>query len=185
MEELKRILSRCCRSHCWVRNADGHPGHRQEPLDDSKVRAHLAGLKRYGVCPMAPGESTTRLALYDLDAHQGETSPEDMVLAAIEIIDRAKLMGLEAIPFRSSGGNGYHLYFMWDEPQDARSVRIALTAVLESCGFKNGTGGVAKGEVEIFPKSDSVPKDGWGSMVWLPFSGKSCALELVELESMQ
>jgi hypothetical protein len=70
--------------------------------------------------------------------------------------------------FRSSGGKGIHLYLLFKTDQDAYSVREMLGRALASCGFTNGTNGVAAGEVEIYPKQDSVP-DG-GAMLVLPLS---------------
>ena len=127
-------------------------------------------MQSYGLCPIAPGTSTTRVALFDFDSHKGEVSLDDMIAHAERV--RAALR-LASTMFTSSGGKGIHLYIVWDEPQDAYSVRQHMRDVLERCGFKPGTGGVVKGEVEIFPKQDSVPADGFGSMFILPFAGSS------------
>lgn len=174
---LDPILERVHRGHCWIKTADG-PRRLDEPLTAHHVARHLSGKAAFGVCPLAPGSSAVRLALLDLDAHHGETSWEDMSRVVLQVLDAAKARGLEGTPFRSSGGSGVHAYFLWplDQPQDAYSVRVRLREILESCDLKPGTGGVHKGEVEIFPKQSSVPLNGYGSMFILPLGGKSVRL---------
>lgn len=172
LPDLSAIVDRVCRTHCWRRTKNG-PVHINEPLTDAKIKEHLAGRKIYGASPIAPGESTTRLGLLDFDSHKGETSWIDMCAAAKEVLDAALARGLIGIPFRSSGGTGIHLFFIWDDPQDAYSVRELLRDVLANCYMKPGTGGVAKNEAEVFPKQDSVPISGYGSMFILPLASQS------------
>lgn len=177
---LEPLVSRLCVSHCWVvRN--GKPQHIKEALTESKLARHLAGGPRYGACPIAPGESTTRVALLDLDSHKGEVPWCDMADAADEIVQAAEEKGLRPTPFRSSGGAGMHLYFLWDAPQDAFSVRHVLKDLLAECDFMVGTGGVGKREIEVFPKQDSVSIDGSGNMFVLPFAGESTPLDPIDL----
>lgn len=178
---LDPIIERVYRGHCWAKTADG-PRRLNEPLTPHHVTRHLTGRAAFGVCPMGPGESTTRLALLDFDSHGGETPWAEMSRVALRVMDRADLLGLHAIPFRSSGGNGIHLYFLWDEPQDAYSVRLLLVSLLIQCGLSSGTGGVAAEEVEVFPKQDRVPANGYGSMFILPLAGKSVRLGVKDAE---
>ena len=81
--------------------------------------------------------------------------------------------------FRSSGGNGVHLYLLWDEAQDAYSVRMFLKGVLESVGLQDGAKGVRAGQVEVFPRQSEVPINGFGNQAILPLAGKSVPLQLV------
>jgi hypothetical protein len=113
------------------------------------------------------------VALYDLDAHRGETLWPEMVAVAQRLIEALAARGLVAHPWRSRGGRGIHLIVIWEAPQDARSVRALLTEVLRECGLKPGTGGVAAGEVEAYPKQNRVPPGGFGSMFILPGAGAS------------
>lgn len=149
-----------------------------EALTEARLIEHLSGGSARGVCPIKEGESTTRVGLFDLDSHKGATPWAEMVAHADAIRGEARLLfDLNLVPFRSSGGNGIHLYAVWDEPQDAHSVREALTAVLKRAGYENGTKGVAAGEVEVFPKQDRVPIGGYGNQFILPLAGKSVPLE--------
>ena len=175
LDILDPILDRVHRGHCWTKTPDG-PRRIDEPLTPSHVSRHLTGRAAFGVCPLAPGSSTVRLALLDFDSHKGETPWEEMSRVVLQVIDAAKDRGLVGIPFRSSGGNGVHLFFLWEEMQDAHSVREALRQILEACGLKNGTAGVANGCAEIFPKQSEVLPGKFGSMFVLPLSGKSVRL---------
>ncbi len=172
---LQPLVSRLSHAMYWRKGPDG-PRRIPEPFTKVKLTEHVTGNATYGLCPIAPGTSTTRVALLDLDSHKGETSWEDMTMYATNLINMLGLSGLTGIPFRSSGGKGVHIYIVWDEPQDAYSVRAALSSVLLACGFTNGTKGVKHGQVEIFPKQDSVPASGCGNMFILPLAFQSTPL---------
>jgi hypothetical protein len=169
---LEMLSASMCTSHCWVKTADG-PRRIVEPFDAMKLNEHLAKRKAYGLCPIKPGENTTRTAILDLDSHKGETSWADMLVAARMLESSLLLDGYFPTLFRSSGGHGIHLWLIWDHDQDAYSVREMLREHLAHCGFENGTGGVSTNQVEVFPKQSSVAPDGFGSMVILPFAGLS------------
>lgn len=149
----------------------------REALTRVRLKRHLEGGTARGVCPIKAGESTTQVALFDLDSHKGDVPWDAMVKIAYGMIDSMALFDLVGIPFRSSGGNGIHIYLVWDEPQDAYSVRQALKQFLNGCGFTDGAKGVKQQQIEIFPKQDSVPEDGFGNQFILPLAGKSAPLE--------
>lgn len=151
--------------------------------DDALTRArllrHLAGAQVRGAYLIKPGESVCRCAVLDLDDHTRSLNWDDMAHIAARIIKAAAKEGLRATPWSSSSGHGIHLWFLWDEPQDARSVRVALEGVLTSCMLKSGAHrvGLSGDYVEIYPKQDHVPADGYGNQVWLPLGGVSRPLE--------
>lgn len=178
---LQPVVSRISKTTCWVKR-NGKLTHIKEPLTAAKLTKHVNGSGlAYGACPIAPGQSVTMAAVFDLDSHKGETPWSDMQALALRILAAAGEIGLEAIPFRSSGGAGMHIYFLWGAPQDAYSVRQALAGILAACEFKPGTAGVNEGEIEIFPKQDHVPADGFGSMFVLPLAAASVPLDTFEL----
>jgi len=158
----------------------------REPLTEARLKRHLDGAMPRGVCPIKAGESTTRIALFDLDSHKGQTSWEEMVSVLARLEGAMQKHGLNPVPWRSSGGRGIHTYLVWDEPQDAYSVRQLCKAVLVEIGYKDGAKGVANLEVEVFPKQDSVPEHGFGNQFILPLAGKSAPLEpLCDYEVME
>lgn len=156
----------------------------REALTEVRLKRHLDGSLPRGVCPIKAGESTTRVALFDLDSHKGEVLWPAMVELAVMVIAIAG-PGWHFQAFRSSGGKGIHLIAIWDEPQDAYSVRQAMRSILERMDFKDGAKGVAQNEIEVFPKQDSVPEHGFGNQFILPLAGKSAPLEpLADYEVM-
>lgn len=159
----------------------------REPLTEARLMQHLNGGLARGVCPIKAGESTTRIALFDLDSHKGEISWKRMVEIAAALCSALEAKGYRPVVFRSTGGNGVHVFLIWDEDQDAHCVRWELDrGVLWPLGFKNGAKGVAGGEIEVFPKQDSVPEHGFGNQFILPLAGKSAPLEpLLGFEVME
>jgi predicted P-loop ATPase len=180
---LAPIVSRVVTSHCWVKR-DGKMSHTRKPLTDARLAHHCNGGPAYGAAQIEPGASTTLIACLDLDSHQGGTPWPEMQAVALDIMVAMGNFGMRPIPFRSSGGSGMHIYLLWDAPQDAYSVRYGLRTVLEMCGLRSGVGGVSRGEVEIFPKQNSVPADGFGNMFVLPLAGASVPLDPFELDDM-
>lgn len=174
---LMPLVERMNRSHCWIKTPDG-PRRLAEPFTEFMLAEHCAGRKAYGLCPIAPGESTCRVALLDFDSHDGATDWPGMVRTARDVMDAAALLfGLRGVAFRSGGGRGVHVYFLFNEPQDAHSVREALKEVLAACDLKPGTAGVAAGAVETYPKQDRVEVGDFGSMAILPLARKSVLLD--------
>lgn len=155
-----------------------------EPLTTAALRHHLNGGPARGVCPIKEGEDTTRVGLLDFDSHKGETPWSEMQAAAGRVCEALEARGLRPVPWRSSGGRGIHVYVLWDEPQDAYTVRQVLTEALADCGMRNGNGGVRAGQAEVFPKQDSVPVGGYGNQFILPLAGKSEPLDMLDLEPM-
>lgn len=158
----------------------------REELTRVRLKRHVEGTLARGVCPIRAGESTTRVAVFDLDSHKGETGWKRMVEIAAALCSALEAKGYRPVVFRSSGGRGIHIFLIWDEPQDAYSVRWGLDrGVLWPLGFKNGAKGVAAGEIEVFPKQDQVPEHGFGNQFILPLFGKSAPLEpLADYEVM-
>ncbi len=148
-----------------------------EALTPSALRRHLNGGPARGVCPIKAGEDTTAVAVLDLDSHRGETPWASMAEVAARVVQHATTRGVTLHPFASSGGRGVHLIALWDTPQDARSVRHLMADILAGCGLRSGAKGVAAGDVEVFPKQDSVPADGFGNQFILPLAGESVPLE--------
>jgi putative DNA primase/helicase len=181
-ELLRPITDRARPDRCAYKNKKGETGWTNDPklpLDENRINSHLNGFTGCGIGFIKPGESTTRLALFDLDAHNGETPFSVMLETADRLCAGLEAVGLRPMPFMSSGGSGIHLWMIWNTPQDAHSVRQTLIAVLEDAGLTPGDAGVISGEVEIFPKQAALNPEGPGSngnMAVIPFWNKSAAL---------
>jgi hypothetical protein len=177
IDGLVAIARHCWRGVHWEKGPEG-PRMVRQPLFKAHLEAHLTDGPAIGLAPIVPGESVTRLALLDLDSHRGEVGWKDMVSYGRRLAQTARTQfAFKPLAFRSSGGQGLHLIFFWREPQDAYSVRYTLRELLAANALKAGTRGVKHGEVEVFPKQDEVPLDGFGSMFVLPYAGQSVLLD--------
>jgi len=167
-QALVPLLARLRTDVRGVKRHGGKPFKEARALDAKALARHLNGGPAYGAYPIKPGESVCSVALLDLDAHRGETAWPQMTEVALTLCTALERLGLLPHPWRSSGGHGIHLLLTWAMPQDAYSVRQCLKGVLARCGFADGAGGVAQGQVEVFPKQDEVLREHFGNYFFLP-----------------
>jgi hypothetical protein len=115
--------------------------------------------------------------VFDLDDHDGSLGWEGILDAARRLAQGLIGRGLAFVAFRSGGGAGIHLFVPFSTPVPARELRRVMQDVVTSVGFAEGDGGVAKNQIEVFPKQDQVPVDGYGNLVALPLARKSTLLD--------
>jgi len=177
-QSLRPLLERIRRDVTALRRPGSPPVWTREPLTLERLNAHLAGVAYRGVGFIDAGSSTTAAAVLDLDDHDGSLGWDEVARTATTLLDALLDHDLIGVPFRSSGGKGVHIWLLWEQTQDAYSVRKLLEQVLGACWLSVGTGGLTKEQVEVFPKQDRVDADGFGNMVILPYAGgtASCAL---------
>ena len=175
-QALQPILSRVRTDATAVRQSDGIVRWTDQPLTEARLLAHLTDGAARGCCPIKAGQSTVMLGLFDLDSHKGEVSWSEMSAVADRLCGVLEAHDLMPIAFRSGGGNGMHIYLIWDQVQDAYSVRRAMTEAVEAIGYKSGTGGLGRKQIEVFPKQNSVAADKFGNMFVLPLSRASVPL---------
>lgn len=174
---LRPLVERVRTDVTAVKKSDGVQAWTRQELTEERLARHLNGGPARGVCPVQEGSNVTLVALLDFDSHKGEVDWARMSAVVRSVVDVLELAwGMSPVLFRSSGGRGVHLYLLWDDAQDCYSVRAWLREVLESCGLRSGTGGVVKGEVEIFPRQDSVAAGKFGNQFVLPLAGASVPL---------
>lgn len=137
-------------------------------LPKDALAKHIEGTRRFGV-PFLQGDRCMA-AMIDLDDHDGSLGWETMKAVADQFLDALFQKGLLAQPFRSGGGAGINLWLVWAEPQQAAGVRRLLAEIASTLGYRNGAGGVAKKQVEIFPKQDRVEEGEIGNCAALPRS---------------
>lgn len=172
-ETLRPLTDRARQDRCAKKEHGQLPKWASYGLSDQRIDDHLKGRMGCGIGFINPGQSTTRLALLDLDAHNGETSFDDMLQTADRLCAALEAVGLRPMAFKSSGGSGIHIWMIFNTPQDAHSVRHQLWGVLKKVGLTDGTGGVVSGEVEVFPKQDRVAVGKDGNLAIIPFWNKS------------
>lgn len=173
---LAPLTSRVRTDVTAVKRADGRQAWTREALTSERVAKHLNGGPARGVSQIKEGSTSTLVGVLDFDSHDGATPWPAMLAAATGVVEALVLLGGSPIAFRSSGGRGVHVYCLWDEPQDAYSVRVWLADALRSCGYEPGTKGVQAKQVEVFPKQNEVPLGGFGNQVVLPLAGASVPL---------
>ena len=139
------------------------------------LERHLSGQQPVGAYLV--NNDKVEFAALDVDDHEAAVGWDSVAAATLRLRDSAAKIGLMAHPWRSGGGAGSHLFFVFDQPQNARDVRFQLRALLAENGFAEGTGGLAKNEVEIFPKQDRVGADGLGNLIALPGARASLPLD--------
>lgn len=177
LKALDPIISRVRTDITWKKTKKGSICERDVKLDNTRLLEHLDGGPGVGVCPIKEGETTTSVGLLDLDSHKGETEWDDMQNWCERVCSHFETLGAKPVAFRSSGGKGVHIYFIWAEPQDAYSVREYLKNGIATLGFKPGVTGVKNGTIEIFPKQNMIPVGGCGNQFILPLTGKSVPLD--------
>lgn len=173
--DLEALLSRVRRDVTAVHTAEGMKWTKQS-MTPRRLAAHLNGGPARGVAFVAPGSDRASVGLLDLDSHKGETPWPSMVQALVKVVAALRARALEPSVWRSRGGRGIHVYVLWARPQQAAAVRAVLREAIQEAGFRSGTKGVGAGQIEVFPKQDSVPVDGFGSQVILPGAGQSAPL---------
>src|SRR5688572_30685360 len=108
---LKPLTDRVRNDVTAVRQDDGSSRWTQQRLTDERIAAHLDGTLGRGVSQIPADDHRTRVAVFDLDSHGGETPWFEMTCVAARLCRALQLAhGLEPTVFRSSGGRGIHVY---------------------------------------------------------------------------
>lgn len=176
LRALAPLVARVRTDVTAVKRADGRQLWTHDALTPARLARHLNGGPARGVSQIKAGESVTMVGVLDFDSHGGEVPWAQMVSIVGDVMLSLELLGGAPTAWRSSGGRGVHVYCLWDTPQDAYSVRRWLQDALRSCGLESGTKGLQAGQVEVFPKQDSVGVAGFGNQVVLPLAGESVPL---------
>ena len=129
-----------------------------EALFLSYVEGHLKGKLRVGCYTPSPGDSTSRWGCIDIDGgDKHKNGVEDVNATCEDMLTRCNgPVYLE----QSKGGEGWHLWFFFEEAMPAVDIRRELLRI---------DGGW---ECEVFPKCDFLREEGFGNLVWLPFFGQ-------------
>ena len=121
------------------------------PITVEVITKHLAGIVPLGVFPLVGQQST--VAVVDFD------SPDTDTVARFRT--EARKLGLCPYVERSKG-KGFHVWFFWENPIEAKLVVQCLRAVLASIGAP---------ETEVFPKQVTLEPGAFGSFINCPLFG--------------
>lgn len=176
-EHLKKIAP-LYRTDCYGEfDLQAGRGYRlvKAPVTDEVIRAHAEN--RQPIMLYTVVGDKTQLLTFDIDDHLGEASDEAKTEALRQICDSLIADDMKPDVSRSGGGKGAHVSCYFRTPQSAAAVRRYGEELLVRLGLKPGAGGIAKGEVEVFPKQDRVDADGYGSGIALPLARASVPLD--------
>ena len=129
------------------------------PFDEKVAAAHLNGQKVIGIYTILPGDLCHFLAI-DLD----EGNWRDDV-TAIRTVCRER-----AIPCTveiSRSGNGAHVWFFFEEAENAASARCFGIGILDAA-MRSRAAMSFKSYDRMFPNQDTMPKGGIGNLIALP-----------------
>ena len=142
------------------------------PIADDVIRNHLIGLDptdRFrrefviGVYPMLVDETCWFLAV-DFDKEEWKENSR-------AYLETCETFNVPAVLERSRSGNGGHIWIFFSEPIPAKLARqlgaFMLTRTMETrpeMGFRSYD--------RFFPSQDTLPRDGFGSLIALPLQAK-------------
>jgi hypothetical protein len=127
---------------------------------------------RLGAYNIAP-DGTTRWLCLDFDGpgHKGSHLASPLG-AAVATMDAFTRVGLPTHLERSGGGQGFHLWMLFETPIAAATVRkigFALAPVVP-LALGLGVSDAIKGRgIEVFPKQDELSGERTGNLVFLPW----------------
>lgn len=132
---------------------------RKAELTDKVLLTHLLHKSIIGVPAINPLDSTTRWGCIDIDNHSEEIKDANWhtVHRICEILDQHDV---SYICEDSNGKGGFHLWIVWDKPIPAYDCRRFLYWLLVKTKADPHIH-------EVFPKQNTIPKDGFGNFVRL------------------
>lgn len=168
-----------CRNE-WIRGVCNKPRIRCSkcdnrellPLTDEVIRCHLLGSDSkkkaekdftIGIYPLSPDETCWFIAV-DFDK---TTWMED----AKAFLGTCKSYGIPASLERSRSGNGGHVWIFFSEPVAAMASRKMASYLLTETMENRPEIGLDSYDC-LFPKQDTMPKGGFGSLIALPLQKK-------------
>lgn len=125
-----------------------------------------------------PDENKGQVIVFDFDDHAGTFKSMEQLVAAF-----SAMLGKRKFPHtvvQSGGGNGYHVWLVFDCPKRKDVLREGARRLLasfefEGRTFEEGPKGVEQGQIEIFPKGDG---SGGKNAIALPLARKSILVRL-------
>ena len=105
----------------------------------------------------------TRHGAVDIDQGSKYREPEE--LAAITA--RFAAVGLNLVPFQSSGSGGWHLYYFLDDWAPSKEIELTLKAWLSAHKYE-----IKSGTLEVFPSGNALRLPLQKDFAWLDHNGK-------------
>lgn len=135
-----------------------------QPLTDELLQKHFAGEIILGLYPLLDNSCCYFIAA-DFDNHTGKESPYEDMLSYVKGLEK---IGIIAYPLKSRSGDGYHVYFFFNEQIQAQKGRKIANYVLEQTGLLKGTSR-QKSFDKLFPAQDNISGLKLGNLIALPY----------------
>lgn len=136
----------------------------RQPITEDDVAEHLAGMASYGTYVIDPATQTVKYLCFDLDTHDEAATAHlvECVEAMVEAVGGDK----RCLLLEWSGNKGVHVWLFLSEPVEARKVRRWVQRDFMPAWEEKAKPGHFP--LEVFPKQDTVPENGYGNLVKLP-----------------
>lgn len=142
------------------------------PITGIDVQDHVLGTKPMAILLQTPEfDGGTRLAVVDIDDKKHKFTWTELCVMARTVSFKLESQGLLPFVVRSGSGHGIHLWLLWQDHQDAATVRKLLKDMVKEADLK--------AHVDVFPAQDSL-NGGLGAHIALPLSRLSRPLRLVD-----
>lgn len=105
----------------------------------------------------------TRHGVVDIDLGSKYREPEELAL----ITSRFAAVGLNLVPFQSSGSGGWHLYYFLDDWAPSREIEQTIKAWLLAHKYE-----IKSGTLEVFPSGNAIRLPLQKDFAWLDHNGK-------------
>jgi len=125
-------------------------------VNDKLIEDHITSKKFIAIYPINQGENTCLFGVLDLDIKD-----YGLVESLLMSFRYLKI----PVYLEKSKSKGFHFHVFFEKPILASKIR-RLLEIIKTCSLANN-----KDKAEIFPKQDSVNKDGYGNPILLPFNG--------------
>lgn len=139
------------------------------PITEDDVQEHLDGMASYGSYVIDPQTQTVRHLCFDLDTHDADAQAH-LVRCVEHLVERAWAPQVPAryhsLLLEWSGNKGTHVWLFFDGPVDAANVRRWVARDFMPAWEAKAK--EARWPLEVFPKQDTVPLDGFGNLCKLP-----------------
>lgn len=105
----------------------------------------------------------TRHGVIDIDQGSKYREPEELAL----ITSKFAAVGINLVPFQSSGSGGWHLYYFLDDWAPSKEIELTLKAWLSAHNYE-----IKSGTLEVFPSGNALRLPLQKDFAWLDHSGK-------------
>lgn len=163
-----------CFARQWAHREDGRQGYApvRRAMAYEDVEEHLAGRKTYGIYLMR-ADATVSCAVIDADlkaefrhrrltGEEGRRVKKEGAYLVGRLRELSREAGFDPL-LEISGGKGFHLWYFFDRPVAAGTVRRALEPLARALAPD-----LSVFSLEVFPKQDRLTGKGLGNLVKLP-----------------